>query len=269
MVSIKKKGKNFEVVCVLVAERSAGDIHTRMSDTVAPRSALDGGFWPEFLRGMRTSIPVMIGFIPFGLLLGRQAVQQGVSVFSVPLMTGLNYGGGSEFAAVNLWANPLPVVLIIGVTLLINCRHVLMGAALAPWLKEVPRRKALLWLFLMCDETWALSLSDTQKRQKFSVGYYFGIGWCLYGTWVGSTFLGAYLGAKIGDLTRYGFDMAFPAVFLVILRGMWKDHRMSIPWIVSLLVGVVVYRLYPGAWCVPAGTVAGALTAACIVRRVG
>ncbi|GBR51624.1 branched chain amino acid ABC transporter [Neokomagataea thailandica NBRC 106555] len=239
-----------------------------MSDNVTVHSASDGGFWSEFLRGVRTSLPVIIGFIPFGLLLGRQAVQHGMTMLSVPLMTGLNYGGGSEFAAVNLWTSPLPVALIISVTLLINCRHILMGAALAPWLKDVPRKRAVLWLFLMCDETWAISLSDTQKRQRFSSGYYFGVGWSLYVTWIVSTFLGAYLGGRIGDLTQYGFDMAFPAVFLVILRGMWKDHRMSLPWVVSLLAGVLVYRWCPGAWCVPAGTVAGAVTAACVVRGV-
>ncbi|WP_220093245.1 AzlC family ABC transporter permease [Swingsia samuiensis] len=210
----------------------------------------------------------MIGFLTFGLLFGSQAVRKGLTFLEVPFMTGSNYAGGSEFAAINVWTNPPAILLILGITLLINCRHILMGATLAPWIMKYPKRKVFYWLFLMSDETWAISLSDTQKRRNFSPTYYITVGWLLYLTWVISTFMGAYLGNKIGDLTKFGFDMAFPAVFLVILRSMWKSHRMSIPWIVSLLVSVISYVLIPGGWYVPLGTLAGAVTAWFIVRSL-
>ncbi len=57
----------------------------------------------EGWRGLTASFPVMIGFVPFALVLGAQASQKGFSVLEVPLMTGLNFGGGSEFAALKLW----------------------------------------------------------------------------------------------------------------------------------------------------------------------
>ena len=47
----------------------------------------------EFIRGIKTALPVMLGFIPFGLVLGAQATQKGFSVLEVPLMTGINFGG--------------------------------------------------------------------------------------------------------------------------------------------------------------------------------
>ncbi|TIP99810.1 MAG: branched-chain amino acid ABC transporter permease, partial [Mesorhizobium sp.] len=50
-------------------------------------------------RGLQASFPVMLGFIPFALVLGSQAAQKGFTALEVPLMTGLNFGGGSEFAA--------------------------------------------------------------------------------------------------------------------------------------------------------------------------
>ncbi|KFJ78242.1 azlC family protein [Klebsiella pneumoniae] len=31
----------------------------------------------------------------------------------------------------------------------------------APYLSHLPRRKALLALFFMCDETWAMSMADS------------------------------------------------------------------------------------------------------------
>src|SRR3712207_4535442 len=41
------------------------------------------------------------------------------------------------------------------ITFLINGRHLLMGAALTPHLKHLPKRKPLPALFLMCDESGA------------------------------------------------------------------------------------------------------------------
>ena len=121
--------------------------------------ALPSGKWREALRGLRASLPVMLGFVPFALVLGAQAAQKGLSVAELALMTGLNFAGGSEFAAVRLWTSPPHLLLIVGMSLLINCRHLLMGAALVPYLRHLQRRQALPALFLMCDETWALALA--------------------------------------------------------------------------------------------------------------
>ena len=56
--------------------------------------------WPsEFRRGIASSMPILIGLVPYALVLGAQATQKGFSVVEVPLMTGLNFAGGAEFAA--------------------------------------------------------------------------------------------------------------------------------------------------------------------------
>ncbi|MFT9208057.1 AzlC family ABC transporter permease [Acetobacter orientalis] len=209
----------------------------------------------------------MIGFIPLGLVLGAQAREKGFNALEVPLLTGLNFAGGSEFAAINLWTSPPHLLLLMGVTLLINSRHVLMSATLTSFLKNIPRFKILLALAFMCDETWALALGDARARKKeglcpsFSLPYYVGVATGLYLAWVGFAVLGTVLGPVVGDLTRYGFDMAFPAVFLVLLRGMWSGPRKAAPWVVSGVVGAMVYLALPGAWYVPAGAVSGIIAA--------
>ncbi|CAD18527.1 AzlC family ABC transporter permease [Ralstonia pseudosolanacearum] len=231
----------------------------------APRSAAQ-----EARRGLRASLPVLLGFIPFALVLGAQATQKGLSVMEVPLMTGLNFGGGSEFTAIRLWTSPPHLLLIAAMSLLVNSRHLLMGAALAPYLRHVPRRRALAALFFMCDESWALALADAQSRAtgRISLGYYLGVSAGLYLTWVVFTAIGAALGPVIGDVERYGFDMAFTAVFLVLLRGMWRGLRASRPWLASLAAAALTYRLMPdGAWYVAAGALAGLACAALTVPK--
>lgn len=223
----------------------------------------------EFMRGLRASLPVMLGFVPFALVLGAQAAQKGLSLVEVPLMTGLNFGGGSEFTAMRLWTSPPHVLLIVAMSFLVNCRHIVMGAALAPYLGHLPRRRALLALFFMCDETWAMALADakTAALQRVSLGYYVGVSASLYLTWVVFTATGAALGPVIGDIERYGFDMAFTAVFLVLLRGMWKGMRASRSWVVSLVVAALTFRLVPGAWYVAAGATAGLISGFILEHR--
>lgn len=221
----------------------------------------------EFLRGSIASVPVLIGFLPFALVLGAQATQKGLTVYEVPLMTGLNFAGGSEFAAIQLWTSPPHLLLIVAITFLINSRHLLMGAALTPYLQHLPKRKALAALLLMCDESFALGLTDAQKRAAagrrvaFSLPYYMGTAIAFYLTWVAFTALGGVLGPFMGDIEANGFDLAFPAVFLVLLRGMWKGMKPARPWLVSLLAAAGTYVWVPGAWYVLAGALSGIIAA--------
>ncbi|HEZ1232210.1 AzlC family ABC transporter permease, partial [Neisseria meningitidis] len=134
----------------------------------------------EFIRGIKESSPMLIGLLPWALILGMQGGQKGMSWLEMLLMTGMNFAGGSEFATVNLWAEPLPILLIATVTFMINSRHILMGAALAPHLKEIPLKKAVPALFFMCDESWAMAFSEIQKRKAaglpaFNMPFYSGL----------------------------------------------------------------------------------------------
>lgn len=217
----------------------------------------------EAWRGLLASLPVMLGFVPFGLVLGAQAVQKGFSLLEVPLMTGLNFGGGSEFVAIRLWTSPPQLLLIVAMTFLVNSRHLLMGAALAPHIQHLPKRQALPALFFMCDESWAMALADTRRRLAaglpgaFSRPYYLGISAGLYMTWIACTALGAAIAPLVGNIEAYGFDMAFTAVFLVLLKGLWPGVRAARPWLLSLVAAAGTHLLVPGAWYVAAGALCG------------
>ncbi len=240
-----------ERICLM---ESASPIPMTSHAACAPR---------EMQRGLADALPVMAGFVPFALVLGAQATRKGFSVLEVPLLTGLNFGGGSEFAAIALWTSPPHVLLIAAIAFLVNSRHLLMGAVLAPYLRNLPKRKALPALFFMCDESWAMGLADAQRRARagianaFSLRYYLGVSFGLYLTWIVFTATGAVIAPMIGDIEAWGFHMAFPAVFLVLLRGMWKGIGAAFPWLVSLAAAAGTYLLVPGAWYVAAGALAG------------
>lgn len=219
----------------------------------------------EFQRGVRESLPVLLGLLPVGMILGAQAAQKGMSSLETALMMGLNFAGGSEFAAVGAWASPIPILLIWLITFLINSRHILMGMIFAPYIRHLPLRKLLPTLFMMIDETWAMGIADLKKhnRPTLNLPYYWGLASSFYVMWLCAGWLGAQFGAFLGDdMAKWGFGMAFPAVFLVLIRGMWRGFQAARSWVVSLVVAAGVYWWVPqGAWYVLAGTAAGLLAA--------
>lgn len=217
----------------------------------------------EFLRGVKEVSPMTFGFIPLGLVLGAQAAQKGMPFYEIGLLTGLNFAGGSEFAAVNLWTHPLAISVIVAVSMLINSRHIIMGAALSLYMKQISRLKAFGLLFFMTDEVWAINLADAQKHpeKRVSIPYYMGTAISLYIMWVSSSMLGAYIGPFVGELEKYGFDMSFTAIFLVMLKGMWRSYKLARPWFISLLIAGGVYHTVDGAWYVLAGALSGILSA--------
>ena len=55
--------------------------------------------------------------------------------------------------------------------------------------------------------------------------------------------------------------MAFPAIILVLLRGMWTGFTAARPWLVSLVVAAIAYLYLPAGWHVPLGAISGIASA--------
>src|SRR5690606_20581141 len=110
----------------------------------------------EFQRGMKDSIPMLLGIIPFALVLGATAVQKNFSLLEVPLLTGLNFAGGPEFAILEVWSSPPNFLLLMFIAFLVNSQHLVMVAGLVPYLKHLPNRNVFAALFFMRDESWPL-----------------------------------------------------------------------------------------------------------------
>ncbi len=215
-------------------------------------------------------MPMLIGFIPLGLILGVQASQAGMGVFSVLMMTGLSFAGGSEYAAVGMWNPVPPMALIVLTTLLINSRHIIMGATLAPYLKDERPLQVALVCFFMCDETWALNLQQIKRQSsagqgtRFNLSFYFGVGISLYLTWNAAVLTGSLLGTAAGDLKNLGFTVAAPAAFIALAIALRPKGRGLLkyapPALAAVISAAVSLALNP-AWSVGLGSLGGLLSA--------
>jgi len=206
-------------------------------------------------------VPAAVAVIPFGLLLGALAAQKGLSPLEVMLMSALVFAGSAQFIAVDIWTHPAPWLLLTVTALLINMRHLLMGASLSPKIRHFGTGRSLLALFTMVDETWALC-EQRSASHRVNFAYMITMGAVLWVNWVATTGLGAAIGALMGDPATYGFDFAFTAIFLTLVVGLWRGPRTGVAIAASAAAAALVHLLFDGPWYIAAGGIAGALTGA-------
>jgi len=215
----------------------------------------------DFAAGVLTILPLLVAVVVYGLLFGTLAAQKGLSPLEVAIMSATVFAGASQFVAVEIWTSPPAVVLLAATALMVNLRHVLMGAALAPFLKGWPRGATALSLYMMADENWAFALRRGATA-PLTPAYYLGLALPLYVGWILCTFFGTIFGGVLQDPARYGLDFAFTAVFLTLLVGMWQGRRSLMPWAASAVVATAAYAWLPGVWYIALGGLAGTLAGA-------
>jgi 4-azaleucine resistance transporter AzlC len=211
--------------------------------------------------------PVMVAAFPIGLLFGALCGGKGLSVAEAGLMSLLVFAGGAQFAAVELWTAPVPIAALVFSTALINARHVLMGASLAPKMARFTLWQRLIGFHFLTDETWALAERRATIRPVTPV-YWFALALLLPVAWVGSTVLGAWLGSFMGDPRRIGADFAFTALFIGLIAGFWKGRDTALTVAASAAASALTYVAAGPPWHVAAGAVAG-IAAAYVAARPG
>ena len=216
----------------------------------------------SFVEGARDVLPVLVAAAPFGLLLGTLAAQKGLSWAEVLLMSATVFAGGSQFIAIDLWTHPVPVLTLVISTIVVNLRHVLMGAALSPHLTRFSTTKKAGAMALLADEVWALAIKRAASHPLTPI-YYAGLSIPLWVMWVSTTTVGAILGDGIEDPAQFGFDFAFAAIFLCLLVGLWQGvGRSALPLAAAASVAILTHWTIPGVWYVFLGGLAGALAGA-------
>ena len=97
----------------------------------------------EFRRGALASLPLAPGVVAFGLLYGMMARQVGFTSWEALAMSCIVHAGSAQFVALGMWHTGSAGTIIM-TTLVVNLRHLLMGASVAPYLRGLSSlRKAV------------------------------------------------------------------------------------------------------------------------------
>ena len=220
----------------------------------------------DLKAGVADSWAMCLAYAPIAMLWGTLAATKGFSPLEAMLMSALVYAGASQFVAIEMWVQPLPIFLMVFTIFVINLRHVLYAASISRHMGGIEKKLHPLLMYVLTDEAWAL-LERRALTQPLTLGYYIGVAVPLWPTWFLFSAIGAVLGAALPDPALVGLDFAFAAMFIAILAGFWKGPRTGAVIISSAVVAIAAKSYLSGAWYIVIGGLAGVAVAALLYKE--
>ena len=212
----------------------------------------------QLRQGFQICLPVAISAASYGMVLGVLASAKGLSVGLMTSMSLLVFSGSSQFVAVDMWLDPLPIGAIIVATLVMNFRYLLICASLGKIFEGRPLLYKILAVHLVTDENWAVTMT---RKDRGNPAFLIGGGICLMIFWQSGVTLGQVIGNVLPPPEVLGLDFAFSAAFIAIVASMWKGKVDILPWLIAALFAIVAESYLPGKWYVIVGAVSGSITA--------
>jgi 4-azaleucine resistance transporter AzlC len=196
-----------------------------------------------FFEGVRAELPLLIGVFPFGMIYGALALNAGLSTSAAQLMSSIVFAGSSQFVTAQLVHVSAPGFVIILTIAVVNLRHMLYSASLAPYLKNLSLRWKVLLSYLLTDEAYAPSIIKYERdgAQPFSHWFLLGAGFALWFNWQVSTALGIFLGAAIPE--EWPLDFALPLTFIAMVVPILKNRPMVASAVSAGLIALFAFSL--------------------------
>lgn len=207
-------------------------------------------------KGFLQLLPISLFVVIFGAAFGLAAAQSGLGDSAIMAMSALVFAGASQFATLELWGSHVQVVPLIITVFAINARHLLMGATLHPWLRDLPLAKRYGVMLVVTDANWAMSMQAFSRGEP-GLGLLFGGGIALWLAWIAGTWLGLFFGNAISDPASWGLDMVMGCFLLAMVIGGRKNLRMLVIWTVAACSSLLAYRYLPENSHVVVGALAG------------
>src|SRR5437588_2776936 len=197
----------------------------------------------EFLQGCRGVTPILLGVVPFGLIYGVSARGAGIPALAAQAMSFIVFGGSAQFVIAQLVGAGVPGGIIILTAVIINLRHALYSASVAPYLKGLHARWKWLLAYLLTDECYAVTI--THYHQEDDTGrkhwYFFGAGLTLWATWQASTAAAVLLGTQVPS--SWSLDFTLPLTFIALVVPSLKDRAGVIAALTAGIIALVAFGL--------------------------
>jgi 4-azaleucine resistance transporter AzlC len=197
----------------------------------------------EFWAGVRAVLPILLGVAPFGMIYGALVTAAGIPFWPALGMSSIVLAGSAQFIAAALLAAGTPFVVIVLTTFVVNLRHALYSAAVAPHFQRLNRAWKALLAYLLTDEAFAVGITRYNRPDDSPDKHWFllGAGLGLWTTWQITTVLGILLGERIPP--EWGLDFVLPISFIGLVVPPLKDRPGIAAAAVASLVAVAAAGL--------------------------
>ncbi len=201
----------------------------------------------ELWEGARDTLPLIVGAIPFGIIFGAAATAGGISPAATAAMSAFVFAGSAQFVAVGLVTGGAGFVVVVATTFVINLRHLLYAATLAPQVKHLPQRWLIPLGFWLTDETFLVVIKRyiQQDNSPFKHWYFLGSAIFMYTSWQICTYLGMWAGRSIPNPHTWGLEFALPVTFIGMLVPLVENYKTGACIVAAALAALLFHEL-PG-----------------------
>ena len=198
----------------------------------------------DFLRGMKSGIPIGVGYLTVSFGFGILAAQYGFSILQAAAISASNLTSAGQAAGVAIIAAGGTLIELILTQLVINLRYSLMGISLSQKLDpSFSTMHRFITAFGITDEVFAVSYA-----QPFLItpAFMYGIILVSFVGWVLGTVLGASAGHFLPEAIINAMGIALYGMFLAIIIPPAKKEK-SVLFVISLtaVISMVFYYLLP------------------------
>jgi 4-azaleucine resistance transporter AzlC len=216
-----------------------------------------------FMEGVKDCIPTVLGYLSIGFAAGVIGKTSGLTVMEIVLMSVFVYAGSAQFIMAGMLAAGSTGLAITMTVFLVNLRHLLMSASMAPYFRHLPVWKNIILGAQLTDETFGVAATRLAGEGRGSGRWMFGLNVTAQVNWILATAIGAVFGMWIDDPGGYGLDFALPAMFIGLLalqllaRSKWRTD--------VIVMGVAVAATLTGSlWMSPSLSVLAAIVLAAL-----
>jgi predicted branched-subunit amino acid permease len=159
------------------------------------------------------------------------------------MMSSMVFAGSAQFITAQLVRESTLGLVIVLTIAVVNLRHMLYSASLAPYLASLPTRWKVLLSYLLTDEAYAPTVIHYENEGITSHAHWFllGAGFSLWFTWQTSTALGIFLGTAIPE--SWSLDFALPLTFIAMVVPVLKNRPAMAAALSAGAVALVAHSL--------------------------
>ena len=178
----------------------------------------------SFWAGVRAELPLLMGVIPFGMIYGVLALNAGLRPAAAQMMSSIVFAGSAQFITAQLVREAVPGLVIVLTIAVVNLRHMLYSASVAPYVRDLPMGWKILLSYLLTDEAYAVTILNYEKEGDAPSGHWFflGAGLTLWISWQLSTAAGILLGTTLPE--SWPLDFGLPITFIALIFPTLKDR---------------------------------------------
>lgn len=172
-------------------------------------------YLPTIKRALIDAFPLCLPAIPFAFVIGLAIHDAGINPLMGWSSSWIIFGGAAQLTLITLIGSGTGLVAAISAALVVNARHLMYSAAMAPHFQKQPRWMQWLGPYVLIDQTFALSIMRSKDSPEHFRAYYLTVGFTFWTMWQITTAFGLLLGPVVP--ASWQLQFAVPILFLAMV----------------------------------------------------